>query len=66
MDETQIYNQALEDITKRMITYYGNIGTTSGASVQYYVMQIKKDLTNGDQQICPKDLKTATLNVLST
>ena len=45
MDETQIYNQALEDITKRMMTYYGNIDTTSGASVQYYVNQIKKDLT---------------------
>lgn len=45
MDETKIYNQALEDITKRMITYYGNIDTTSGASVQYYVMQIKNDLT---------------------
>jgi hypothetical protein len=48
MDETQIYNQALEDITKRMITYYGNIDTTSGASVQYYVSQIKKELTRGD------------------
>lgn len=48
MDETQIYNQALEDITKRMITYYGNIDTTSGASVQYYVNQIKKELTRGD------------------
>jgi hypothetical protein len=60
MDETQIYNQALEDITKRMITYYGNIDTTSGASVQYYVSQIKKDLTKGDQQICLKDLKTGT------
>lgn len=44
MDETKIYNQALEDITKRMITYYGNIDTTSGASVQYYVRQIHKDL----------------------
>lgn len=48
MDEAQIYNQALEDITKRMITYYGNIDTTSGASVQYYVNQIKKELTRGD------------------
>ncbi len=44
MDETKIYNQALEDITKRMITYYGNIDTTSGASVQYYVRQIHNDL----------------------
>lgn len=49
MDETQIYNQALEDITKRMITYYGNIDTTSGASVQYYVNQIKKELTKEEE-----------------
>jgi hypothetical protein len=49
MDEAQIYNQALEDITKRMITYYGNIDTTSGASVQYYVNQIKKELTKEEE-----------------
>ena len=48
MDETQIYNQALEDITKRMMTYYGNIDTTSGASVQYYVSQIHKELKRGE------------------
>lgn len=43
MDQ-KTYNQALEDITKRILTYYGNIDTTSGAAVQYYVKQIKQDL----------------------
>ena len=45
MNEAEIYNQALEDLSKRIITYYGNIDTTQGISVQYYVNQVKKDLT---------------------
>ena len=45
MNEAEIYNQALEDLAKRIITYYGNIDTTQGISVQYYVNQVKKDLT---------------------
>jgi hypothetical protein len=45
MNEAEIYNQALEDLAKRVITYYGNIDTTQGISVQYYVNQVKKDLT---------------------
>lgn len=45
MNETQIYIKALEDFAKRILTYYGNIDTTSGASVQYYVKQIQNELT---------------------
>jgi hypothetical protein len=45
MQDKDIYNQALEDLAKRIITYYGNIDTTQGISVQYYVNQVKKDLT---------------------
>jgi hypothetical protein len=45
MNEAEIYNQALEDLAKRIITYYGNIDTTQGISVQYYVNQVKKELT---------------------
>ena len=45
MNEKNIYNQALEDLAKRIITYYGNIDTTQGVSVQYYVNQVKNDLT---------------------
>lgn len=45
MNEAEIYNQTLEDLAKRVITYYGNIDTTQGISVQYYVNQVKKDLT---------------------
>ena len=45
MDDFQKgYNQALEDITKRLKTYYGHIDSTSGASVQFFVEQIKKEL----------------------
>ena len=45
MTEKEIYNKALEDLAKRIITYYDNIDTTQGISVQYYVNQVKKDLT---------------------
>ena len=45
MDDFQKgYNQALEDITKRLKTYYGHLDTTQGASVQYFVEQIKNEL----------------------
>jgi hypothetical protein len=44
MQDKDIYNQALEDLAKRIITYYGNIDTTQGIAVQYYVKQVKKDL----------------------
>lgn len=44
MIDKDSYLQALEDITKRIITYYGNIDNTSGASVQFYVNQIYKEL----------------------
>ena len=43
MNEIEIYNKAIEDITKKIIGYYGHIGSTNGASVQYYVKQIKKE-----------------------
>lgn len=49
MNENKIYNQALEDFAKRLITYYGHLDTTQGASVQYYVKQIKKELTKEDE-----------------
>jgi hypothetical protein len=45
MNENKIYNQALEDFAKRLITYYGHLDTTQGASVQYFVEQIKRELT---------------------
>lgn len=45
MNENSIYNQALEDFAKRLITYYGHLDTTQGASVQYFVEQIKRELT---------------------
>lgn len=43
MNEIEIYNKAIEDITNKIIGYYGRIGSTNGASVQYYVKQIKKE-----------------------
>jgi hypothetical protein len=44
MGDKDTYNQALEDLAKRIITYYGNIDTTQGISVQYYVKQLLKEL----------------------
>ena len=44
MTEIEIYNKAIQDFAKRLITYYGNIDKTSGASVQYYAKQIKNEL----------------------
>lgn len=43
MNENEIYNQALEDFAKRLITYYGYIDNTSGASVGYFVEQIRRE-----------------------
>ena len=44
MNEIEIYNKALEDFAKMLITYYGYIDKTTGASVQYFVNQIKKEM----------------------
>ena len=38
------YSQALEDVSKRMTTYYNHFDNIQGASVQYFVKQICKEL----------------------
>ena len=43
------YNQAIEDFAKRLKTYYGHIDNTSGASVQYFVEQIRSEYS-GEQK----------------
>ena len=40
----QGYLKALEDVHKRINTYYGFLDKTQGASVQYFVKQICKEL----------------------
>ncbi len=50
MDDFQKgYNQAIEDLAKRLKTYYSHIDNTSGASVQYFVEQIRREY-NGEQK----------------
>lgn len=41
------YTQALEDINKRVSTYYGYIDNTQGLSVKFYIVQIITDLKRG-------------------
>ena len=41
------YIKAIEDFSKRAETYYKHLDTTQGASVQYYIKQIKKELLGG-------------------
>lgn len=44
MDDYQKgYIQAIEDFAKRIQTYYGHIDNTSGASVGYYIEQIRRE-----------------------
>ena len=55
MDDFQKgYNQAIEDFAKRISTYYGHIDNTSGASVQYFVEQIRREYEGKilERQVC--------------
>lgn len=47
LTEVEIHNRAIEQIANKIIGYYGHIGRTNGASVQYYVNQIKKEMLRG-------------------
>lgn len=52
MDDFQKgYNQALEDITKRLKIYYGHIDNTNGASVQFFVEQIRREYAEQEQLV---------------
>lgn len=48
MNEIEIHNKAIEMIADKIIGYYGRIDNTNGASVQYYVKQIKKEMLRED------------------